>query len=134
MGDASTAAAFGPGELLSFERGTVHALPTITQGPMILLSIDTPRRAPTDIIFVDPADGAPRDLHGPQRPGGLSTARGRWNVEAERGPERPASAVKFDDQAILFRISIASGSLRSSSKRAASVRKFTPSAWMSRAA
>ncbi len=26
---------------------------------MILLSIDTPRRAPTDIIFVDPADGAP---------------------------------------------------------------------------
>ena len=59
MGDASQEAAFGPGDLLFFERGTVHALPTITQEPVVFLSVDTPRRPPTDIVFVDAADGSP---------------------------------------------------------------------------
>ncbi|KQO85287.1 cupin [Methylobacterium sp. Leaf90] len=59
MEDASQEAAFGPGDLLFFERGTVHALPTITQEPVVFLSIDTPRRPPTDIVFVDAADGSP---------------------------------------------------------------------------
>ena len=59
MGEAETEAEFGPGELLFFERGTVHALPTILAEPLVFLSVDTPRRAPTDIVFVNPEDGTP---------------------------------------------------------------------------
>lgn len=59
MKDASTKAEFGPGQLLFFERGTVHAIPDILEAPLVFLSIDTPRREPTDIVFVDPSDGTP---------------------------------------------------------------------------
>ena len=59
MGEASAKAEFGPGELLFFERGTVHAIPEIIEEPLVFLSVDTPRRVPTDIIFVDPNDGTP---------------------------------------------------------------------------
>jgi hypothetical protein len=37
----------------------VHAIPEIFAEPLVFLSIDTPRREPTDIIFVDPRDGTP---------------------------------------------------------------------------
>ncbi|ACS43964.1 Cupin 2 conserved barrel domain protein [Methylorubrum extorquens DSM 13060] len=47
MGNADTEARFGPGELLFFERGTVHAMPTITEEPVVFLSVGTPRREPT---------------------------------------------------------------------------------------
>ncbi len=59
MQDPSTKAEFGPGQLLFFERGTVHAIPDIFAEPLVFLSIDTPRREPTDIVFVDPRDGTP---------------------------------------------------------------------------
>jgi mannose-6-phosphate isomerase-like protein (cupin superfamily) len=59
MKDPSTKAEYGPGQLLFFERGTVHAMPEIFEEPLVFLSIDTPRRQPTDIIFVDPRDGSP---------------------------------------------------------------------------
>jgi mannose-6-phosphate isomerase-like protein (cupin superfamily) len=59
MGDASTKAEFGPGQLLFFERRTVHSIPDILEEPVVFLSLDTPRREPTDIIFVDPNDGTP---------------------------------------------------------------------------
>jgi mannose-6-phosphate isomerase-like protein (cupin superfamily) len=59
MEDAANLAEFGPGELLFFLRRTVHALPDILEEPLVFLSIDTPRREPTDIIFVNPADGTP---------------------------------------------------------------------------
>jgi mannose-6-phosphate isomerase-like protein (cupin superfamily) len=59
MEDASTEAEFGPGQLLFFEKGTVHALPEILEEPVVFLSVDTPRRKPTDIIFVDPESGSP---------------------------------------------------------------------------
>lgn len=58
MEDPATEAEFGPGELLFFQKGTVHALPTIIEGPVVFFSVDTPRRAPTDIVFVDPASGS----------------------------------------------------------------------------
>jgi len=48
---------FAPGDLLFFKRTIVHALPQITSGPVVLLAIDTPRRNPTDIIFVNSEDG-----------------------------------------------------------------------------
>ncbi len=59
MEDASTEAPFGPGDLLFFERNTVHALPSLLEEPVVFLSVDTPRREPTDIIFVNPEDGSP---------------------------------------------------------------------------
>ncbi|HWK37967.1 MAG TPA: cupin domain-containing protein [Hyphomicrobium sp.] len=62
IGDASSEAEFGPGQLLHFTRNTVHALPTIIEEPLVFLSIDTPRRDPTDVIFVDPADGTPESF------------------------------------------------------------------------
>jgi mannose-6-phosphate isomerase-like protein (cupin superfamily) len=59
MEDPATKAEFAPGNLLFFERGTVHALPDIFEEPVVFLSVDTPRREPTDIIFVNPEDGTP---------------------------------------------------------------------------
>src|SRR5262245_8435022 len=46
MEDPANQAEFGPGELLFFRRGTVHALPDILEEPLVFLSIDTPRREP----------------------------------------------------------------------------------------
>ncbi|MCF4128936.1 cupin domain-containing protein [Methylobacterium sp. SyP6R] len=57
IGDASDEAEFGPGQLLFFERGVVHAMPRLIEGPVVFLSVDTPRRAPTDVIFVDSSTG-----------------------------------------------------------------------------
>lgn len=62
MGDAATKAEFGPGELLHFHRGVVHALPDIIEEPLVFLAIDSPRRDPKDVIFVDPADGTPESF------------------------------------------------------------------------
>lgn len=60
LGDPAAETAFGPGQLLFFEKGTVHAMPALEPvDPVVFLSIDTPRRAPTDIIFVNPEDGTP---------------------------------------------------------------------------
>lgn len=58
IGEPSDEAEFGPGQLLFFERGIVHAMPRLIEGPVVFLSVDTPRRAPTDVIFVDPATGS----------------------------------------------------------------------------
>lgn len=57
IGDAANGGAFEPGHFLFFERGVVHALPELTEEPVVFLSVDTPRREPDDIHFVDPEDG-----------------------------------------------------------------------------
>lgn len=62
MEDASHVGEFGPGDLLVFERRTIHALPEILEGPVVFLAIDTPRRDPQDIVFVNPADGSPESF------------------------------------------------------------------------
>jgi mannose-6-phosphate isomerase-like protein (cupin superfamily) len=62
MGDASNRANFGPGDFLFFRRGIVHAQPDIFEGPVVFLAIDTPRRDPKDIIFVNPEDGTPESF------------------------------------------------------------------------
>ena len=65
MNTPADAETFSPGDLLFFKRGTVHALPQILSGPnvrnepVVFLAIDTPRRDPKDIIFVNPEDGTP---------------------------------------------------------------------------
>jgi len=62
LGDAANEGEFAPGHLLFFSRSIVHALPKIISGPVVFLAIDTPRREPTDIIFVNPADGTPESF------------------------------------------------------------------------
>ena len=47
----------GPGQLLFFRRNTVHSIPEIVEGPLVVFSVDTPRRDPADVTFVDPRDG-----------------------------------------------------------------------------
>jgi mannose-6-phosphate isomerase-like protein (cupin superfamily) len=59
MGDPATETEFVPGQLLFFTRGTVHAMPKLLKHPVVFLSVDTPRRDPKDIIFVNPQDGSP---------------------------------------------------------------------------
>jgi hypothetical protein len=48
--------------LLFFQKGTIHALPDILEKPVVFLSVDTPRRDPKDVIFVNPADGTPESF------------------------------------------------------------------------
>ena len=57
--DPSNARPFAPGTFLFFPRETVHAMPVLGDGEMVFLAIDTPRRHPEDIVFVDPGDGTP---------------------------------------------------------------------------
>jgi mannose-6-phosphate isomerase-like protein (cupin superfamily) len=47
----------GPGEMLFFKKFTVHGMPKILEHPLFMVSVDTPRRDPSDIIFVDPSSG-----------------------------------------------------------------------------
>lgn len=65
MEDAAKRQTFSPGTFLFFEKNTVHALPTIVEGPVVFLAIDVPRREPTDIIFVDPSQGTPESFIAP---------------------------------------------------------------------
>lgn len=62
MGDPSREEEFGPGCLLVFRRGTVHALPSILEEPLVFLAIDAPRRDPADVIFENPAEGTPQEF------------------------------------------------------------------------
>jgi mannose-6-phosphate isomerase-like protein (cupin superfamily) len=47
----------GPGQLLFFRRNVVHSIPKIVEAPLVVFSVDTPRRDPADVHFVNPADG-----------------------------------------------------------------------------
>ena len=67
MGDASDLAEFGPGDLLFFQRGVVHALPDLFEQPVVFFSVDAPRRDPKDVIFVNPGDGTPEGFIQAQR-------------------------------------------------------------------
>lgn len=49
----------GPGELVFFKKNTVHALLRLVEEPFTVLAIDTPRRPPEDVHFVNPEDGTP---------------------------------------------------------------------------
>lgn len=49
----------GPGKLVYFRRGVVHSVPEILEEPMVFLSVDTPRREPRDIRFVEQDKGTP---------------------------------------------------------------------------
>jgi len=51
-----------PGELVFFKKNTIHALPRILQHPFTVLAIDTPRRPPEDVHFVNPEEGNPQSF------------------------------------------------------------------------
>lgn len=57
----------GPGQLLFFKRNTIHGTPEILEEPFVVFSVDTPRRNPRDIIFVNPAEGTPEQFIQSQR-------------------------------------------------------------------
>jgi mannose-6-phosphate isomerase-like protein (cupin superfamily) len=61
-GNAANCIEFGPGDLLVFKRGTVHAMPELRTGPVVFFAIDAPRRDPKDIIFVNTEDGTPESF------------------------------------------------------------------------
>lgn len=46
-----------PGQLHFFRRNVVHGFPAILEDPFVILSVDTPRREPGDVHFVDPSEG-----------------------------------------------------------------------------
>ncbi len=48
----------GPGQLLFFRRNVVHSIPEVIDGPLVVFSVDTPRRDPADVHFVDPREGS----------------------------------------------------------------------------
>lgn len=52
----------GPGQVLFFRRNTVHAIPEILEGPLVFFSVDTPRRDPSDVTFVDPSHGTAQEF------------------------------------------------------------------------
>ncbi len=52
----------GPGQLVFFKKGTIHGIPKILEEPFVVFSVDTPRREPSDVIFVNPEDGTPEDF------------------------------------------------------------------------
>jgi mannose-6-phosphate isomerase-like protein (cupin superfamily) len=47
----------GPGQLVFFKKGTVHGTLQILEEPFVVFAVDTPRRDPTDIHFINAADG-----------------------------------------------------------------------------
>ncbi len=57
----------GPGGMLFFKKGTVHGMPEILEHPLFMVSVDTPRRDPRDIIFVDPTAGTPEGFVQPRK-------------------------------------------------------------------
>lgn len=59
IGDPASAQDLGPGNLLVFPRNTPHATTAVLEHPLVVLAIDTPRRNPADVHFLDPADGSP---------------------------------------------------------------------------
>jgi mannose-6-phosphate isomerase-like protein (cupin superfamily) len=62
MDSPANSAPFAPGDLLYFQRTTVHAMPEIHSAPVVFLAIDTPRRDPKDIIFLNPAEATPESF------------------------------------------------------------------------
>jgi quercetin dioxygenase-like cupin family protein len=44
------------GQLVTFDRNTVHSITEILESPAVFLTVDTPRRVPSDVVYVNPED------------------------------------------------------------------------------
>ncbi|WP_348761130.1 cupin domain-containing protein [uncultured Salinisphaera sp.] len=53
IGDAP-ARLIEPGQLVTFKREVIHAIVEIVAEPAVFLTLDTPRRAPNDVVFIEP--------------------------------------------------------------------------------
>jgi mannose-6-phosphate isomerase-like protein (cupin superfamily) len=62
MGDPSSEAPFAPGQLIVFDKQTHHSIPKLLEHPVVFLAIDTPRRRPDDVTFLNPDDGDAADF------------------------------------------------------------------------
>ncbi len=62
MDDPAAETEFKPGQLLFFARNIVHAMPKLFEHPVVFLSVDTPRRDPMDIIFVNAEEVTPQSF------------------------------------------------------------------------
>ena len=60
--DGAKPVELGPGQLLFFQRNTVHAIPEVVEGPLVVFSVDTPHRDPADVTFVDLSNGTAKDF------------------------------------------------------------------------
>ncbi|ROO29790.1 cupin domain-containing protein [Salinisphaera japonica] len=60
--DDETPRLIEPGQMVTFKRGVVHAITEIAAGPAVFLTLDTPRRAPDDVVFIDKAAAKGRDF------------------------------------------------------------------------
>jgi mannose-6-phosphate isomerase-like protein (cupin superfamily) len=45
------------GQLVTFDNNVVHSISEILEGPAVFLTVDAPRRAPADVVYVNPEDG-----------------------------------------------------------------------------
>ena len=54
---AEAPAELSPGQMQFFRRNVVHGFPEILEEPLVILSVDTPRRDPSDVTFVDASSG-----------------------------------------------------------------------------
>jgi mannose-6-phosphate isomerase-like protein (cupin superfamily) len=52
----------GPEQLVFFKKGTVHGTSELVEEPFVVFSVDTPRRDPKDVVFVNPKDGTPEEF------------------------------------------------------------------------
>jgi len=52
----------GHGQVIFFKQGTVHGTLDILEHPFVVFAVDTPRRDPSDVIFVNPKDGTPESF------------------------------------------------------------------------
>jgi mannose-6-phosphate isomerase-like protein (cupin superfamily) len=57
----------GPGQLIFFKKDTIHGMPEILEHPFVVLAVDTPRRDPSDVIFINSTDGTPDSFIESQR-------------------------------------------------------------------
>jgi hypothetical protein len=62
MGSPEQARKFEPGHLLFFRKGVMHAVPEMTELPIVFLSVDTPRRDPKAVTFVNPEEATPESF------------------------------------------------------------------------
>ena len=46
-----------PGQMQFFRRGVVHGFPEVLEHPFVIFSVDTPRRDPMDVHFVNASEG-----------------------------------------------------------------------------
>jgi mannose-6-phosphate isomerase-like protein (cupin superfamily) len=49
----------GPGQLIFFKQNVVHGTSAILEEPFVVFAVDTPRRDPSDVHFINAADGTP---------------------------------------------------------------------------